>query len=95
MKCSDPLGKSRPKQGGFKKILHGETFLKSEEMVIRLMIHHPEMIPALSKEDVVKEFESPILQKLAEALEDLYLRKESLTCPRLSPILGRSQGEIV
>jgi len=56
-------------------------FLKSEEMVIRLMIHHPEMIPALSKEDVVKEFESPILQKLAEALEDLYLRKGKLDLP--------------
>jgi hypothetical protein len=44
-------------------------------MVVHLMAHHPEIIPAVSKEDVLKEFESPILQKIAEGLEDLYQRR--------------------
>jgi DNA primase len=51
------------------------SFPRSEEMVVHLMAQHPEIIPAVSKEDVLKEFESPILQKIAEALEDLYQRK--------------------
>jgi DNA primase len=79
---SSPKEPSKTKTGeDLKKTSMERPFLKSEEMVIRLMIHHPEMIPALSKEDVVKEFESPILQKLAKALEDLYLRKGKLDLP--------------
>ena len=39
-----------------------KTFPKAEEMVVRLMIHHPEVIPTISKEGILKEFESPILQ---------------------------------
>jgi DNA primase len=59
------------------------TFPKSEEIVVRLMVHHPEVIPSISKEGVLKEFESPILQKIAEALEDLYQRKERLDLPEV------------
>jgi hypothetical protein len=44
-------------------------------MVVHLMAQHPEIIPTISKEDVLKEFESPILQKIAETLEDLYQRR--------------------
>src|SRR5512136_3113141 len=40
------------------------SFPRSEEMVIRLMVHHPETIPAISKEGVLEEFESPILQRI-------------------------------
>jgi DNA primase len=58
-----------------------KTFPKAEEMVVRLMIHHPEVIPTISKEGILKEFESPILQKIAEALEDLYQRKGRLDLP--------------
>ena len=58
-------------------------FPKSEEMVIRLMVHHPEVIPTLSKEGVIREFESPILQKIAEALENLYQRKGRLDLPEV------------
>ncbi len=59
------------------------SFPKSEEMVVRLMVHHPEIIPTLSKEDILKEFESPILQKIAGVLEDLYLRKGRLDLPEV------------
>jgi DNA primase len=58
-----------------------KTFPKSEEMLVRLMVQHPEFIPTLSKEGISKEFENPILQKMAEALEDLYQRKGRLDLP--------------
>ena len=58
-----------------------KTFPKSEEMVVRLMVQHPEFILTLSKEEIFKEFENPILQKMAEALEDLYQRKGRLDLP--------------
>jgi DNA primase len=58
-----------------------KTFPKSEEMVVRLMVQHPEFISTLSKEEIFKEFENPILQKMAEALEDLYQRKGRLDLP--------------
>jgi DNA primase len=58
------------------------TFPKSEEMVVHLMAQHPEMIPTISREDVLKEFENPILQKIAEALEDLYRKKGRFTLPQ-------------
>jgi DNA primase len=57
------------------------AFPKSEEIVIRLMVQHPELIPTLSKEGIFKEFESPILQKMAETLEDLYQKKGRLDLP--------------
>ena len=58
-----------------------KTFPKSEEMVVRLMVQHPEFISTLSKEEIFKEFENPILQKMAEALGDLYQRKGRLDLP--------------
>jgi DNA primase len=57
------------------------SFPKSEEMVIRLMVHHPEIIPTVLREGVLEEFESPTLQKIAEALGDLYQRKGRLDLP--------------
>ena len=65
----------------FRKSSMERSFPKSEEIVVRLMVHHPEVIPTISKEGVVKEFESPILQKIAEAVEDLYQRKGRLDLP--------------
>lgn len=67
----------------FRKSSMERSFPKSEEIVVRLMVHHPEVIPTISKEGVVKEFESPILQKIAEALEDLYQRKGRLDLPEV------------
>jgi DNA primase len=57
------------------------AFPKSEEIVIRLMVQHPELIPTLSKEGIFEEFESPILQKMAETLKDLYQKKGRLDLP--------------
>ena len=51
---------------------------EGEELVVRLMVHHPELIPAISGEGILREFESPILQKMAEKLEGLYQRKGKL-----------------
>jgi DNA primase len=74
--------KGRPKEGEDSKESSLErTFPKSEEMVVRLMVHHPEVIPTISQEGVLKEFESPILQKIAKVLEDLYQRKGRLDLP--------------
>jgi hypothetical protein len=53
-------------------------FPKSEEMMVRLMIHHPELIPAITEEGILREFESPILQKMAENLEGLYQKRGRL-----------------
>jgi DNA primase len=64
-----------------KKSSAERAFPRSEEMVLRLMVHHPEFIPTLSKEGIFKEFESPILQKMAETLTDLYQRKGRMDLP--------------
>jgi len=74
---SSPKGPSKG-GGDSKESLAERTFPKSEEMVIRLMVHHPDVIPVLSEEGVLEEFESPALQKIGKALEDLYQRKGRL-----------------
>ena len=58
------------------------SFPRSEEWVVHLMAQHPEVIPVISKEDVLKEFESPMLQRIAEALEDLYQRRGRFNLPQ-------------
>jgi DNA primase len=52
-----------------------KIFPKSEEMVVRLMIQDSEMIRTVSEEGILSEFESPILRKMAEALEGLYHKR--------------------
>ena len=61
-----------------KKRLVEESFPKSEEIVVRLMVHHPELIPIVSEEGILREFESPVLRKMAEKLESLYQKKGRL-----------------
>ena len=71
--------KNRPRaEEGLKKRFVEEKFPKSEEMVVRLMVHHPELIPTISGEGILREFESPILKKMAEKLEGLYQKKGKL-----------------
>ena len=80
---SSPQGLRPSKAGGGSGKSSAErSFPKSEEMVVRLMVQHPEIIPAISKEGVLKEFESPILQKIAEALEDLYQKEGRFNLPQ-------------
>ena len=61
-----------------KKSVVEKSFPKSEEMVICLMVHHPELIPAISEEGILKEFKSPVLQRIAGEMENLYQRKGRL-----------------
>ena len=78
---SPPRESSRARGEGGKS--SGErAFPKSEEMMVRLMAQHPEIIPTISREDVLKEFESPILQKIGEALQDLYQKKGRFNLPQ-------------
>ena len=55
---------------------------KSEEIVVRLMVHHPEVIPTISEKGIIKEFESLPLQKVAGVLEDLYIKEGRIDLPK-------------
>jgi DNA primase len=55
-----------------------EEFPKSEEMVVRLMVHHPELIPIISEEEIWDEFEAPLLKRLGQELEGLFRKKGKL-----------------
>ena len=68
-----------------------KTFPRSEEMVVRLMVHHPEMIPTVSKEGILREFESPILQKIGQELESLYLKRGRFD---VAETLGFLEGDL-
>ena len=74
---SSPKDRMKVGQDSKKRPLE-KSFPKSEEMVVRLMIHYPELIPTITKEGISKEFESPILQRMAEALGGLYQKKGRL-----------------
>jgi hypothetical protein len=39
------------------------------------MVHHPELIPMISEEEILEEFESQILRRIGEELESLYQKK--------------------
>ena len=58
------------------------AFPKSEEIVVRLMVHHPEVIPTISEEGIIREFQSLPLQKMAGVLEDLYFKEGRVELPK-------------
>ena len=71
--------KGRPKAGEeLKRRFVEKSFPKSEEMVVRVMVHHAELIPFIAEEGIIKEFESPILKRVAQDLETLYQKKGRL-----------------
>jgi DNA primase len=74
---SSPKGRLKAEED-LKKRSVERGFQKSEEIMVRLMIHHPELIPAITEERILREFESPVLQKMAENLEDLYQKRGKL-----------------
>jgi DNA primase len=78
---SSPKGPPKAR-GDAGKSSEERNFPRSEEMLVRLMARHPEIIPAVSKEDVLREFESPVLQKIGEVLEDLYRRRGRFNLPQ-------------
>lgn len=74
-----PSPKERPPSAeGEKKRLTEANLQKSEEMVIRLMLHHPELIPIVSEEKILEEFESPLLKRLGKELSSLFQIKGRL-----------------
>src|SRR4030042_5427718 len=60
-------------------------------MVVRLIVHHPEMIWMVSEEGILREFESPILQKIGEEIEGLYLKKGRFD---VAETLGFLEGDL-
>ncbi len=74
---STPSEKTRPVQGLGKRGEEGEV-PKSEEMVVRLMVHHPELIPRVAGERILDAFENPLLKRLGRALEISYQEKNRL-----------------
>jgi DNA primase len=87
-----PSPKGRAKaEGEAKKKSVEEGFPKSEEMLVRLMIHSPELIPVISEEGILLEFESAILKRMAEDLESLYRKKGRLD---IAEALGSSAEEL-
>jgi DNA primase len=85
---SSPKDRSKTEEGMRKQPVE-RNFPKSEEMVVRLMIHHPELIPAIREEGVLREFESPMLQRLG--IWRVSIKKErDLTWPRPWDLLRRA-----
>ncbi|MDO9350234.1 MAG: hypothetical protein Q7U55_03240, partial [Deltaproteobacteria bacterium] len=72
-----PTERTRPAEGLKKRPLE-ESLPKSEEIVVRLMIHHPELIPTISGERILDEFESPLLKRLGQGLEGIFQKKGKL-----------------
>ena len=79
--------------GEVKRQLSQSAFPRSEEMVVRLMVHQPDLIRKVSDEKVVDEFESPALQKIARTLEGLYEQKKRLDLQEAMERLEEDLGE--
>ena len=72
-----------------------KAFPKSEEMMVRLMIHHPELIPSISEQGILGDFESPLLRGIAEDLEAFYQRKGRLEVAEALGSLGEDSRKWV
>lgn len=83
-----PSGNLRTAETSPQRLLKRD-FPKSEEMVIRLMVQHPELISIVSSEGVVDAFEHPLLKKLGEELVHAFQKKRRLD---LTDILERVDG---
>jgi DNA primase len=68
-----------------------QSFPKSEEMMIHLMIRYPEVIPKISGEGILEEFENPFLKKMAQGLEAFYQKRGKLD---LAEALGSFEEDL-
>ena len=68
-----------------------QSFPKSEEMIIHLMIRYPEVIPKISGEGVLGEFENLFLKKMAQGLEAFYQKRGKLD---LAEALGSFEEDL-
>jgi hypothetical protein len=80
MLSSSPKEPAR-ETGNLKNRVGEEPFSRLEEMVISLMIHHPELIPTISGEGILEEFESPMLKRMTKGLESLFQKRGKLDLP--------------
>ncbi len=80
--------KSRSGKEVFPRSEAGETFSRLEEMIVSLMIHHAELIPMISEERVLEDFESPALRQIGVGLEDLFRRRGKLDLPEAMGAIG-------
>jgi hypothetical protein len=69
-----------PARGGenLKNRTGEEPYSRLEEMVVSLIVHHPELIPTISGEGILEEFESQRLKRMTEGLESLFREKGRL-----------------
>lgn len=70
-----------------------EQVPRAEEMLLRLLIHHPELIPMVSKEGILYEFENPLLKRLGLALEDIYKEKGRVDLPEVLERMEKDLSE--
>jgi hypothetical protein len=68
-----------------------EKFPKSEETIVHLMVRYPEMIPNVSGEGILQEFENALLKKMAQGLEVFYQKKGKLD---LAEALGSFEEDL-
>jgi len=68
-----------------------QNFPKCEETIIHLMIRYPEVIPKISKEGILLEFENPLLKKMAQGLEVSYEKRGKLD---LAEALGSFEEDL-
>ena len=68
-----------------------KTFPRSEEMIVRLMVQQPHLIPKISEEGILREFETPFLKEIAEDLQVFYQKKGKLD---LAEALGRVEEDL-
>lgn len=71
---------SPPKKGDdvLKRRAIGRGFQKSEEMIIQLLIHHPQYISIVSKYAVLDEFQNVNLKLIGKEIENQYSKKGRL-----------------
>ncbi|MDI7259435.1 MAG: DNA primase [Thermodesulfobacteriota bacterium] len=87
---SSPGDRTRPLENLQRKTVE-RNFPKAEEMVIRLMLLHPELIPAILEEGILNEFESPLLKRVGQTLESFYQEKGRLD---LAEALGTFEEDL-
>jgi hypothetical protein len=61
--------------------------------VVSLLIHHPELIPAVSEEGILEDFESPRLKRLAKDLGGLFQKKGRIELPEALEMFGEDLRE--
>lgn len=67
-----PSKEPSPREGRREKEGARGPWPRSEEMIVRLMVHHPDIIPKVSSTGVLDDFESPVLKQMAERLMGLH-----------------------